>query len=82
MPSNSEPRIQVPCPTCGGQGRSVVTLEMAIDAGDRSMAGTEWGCSHCNGGGWILQEAAPGEISDVSYRAARGEQNELDRRGR
>jgi DnaJ-class molecular chaperone len=62
MSEATKPRTprQVPCPSCGGQGRKFVTREMAIDAGDRQLEGTEWGCSNCNGDGWILEEIEPG----------------------
>lgn len=50
-----------PCTTCGGSGQEVVgenyvTEDMAIDAGDRSMAGMfhsyAYGpCSDCDGSG-------------------------------
>ena len=49
------------CPACGGEGQVIIgehyiTMDMAIDAGDRSMAGTffgyEWGeCDECSGTG-------------------------------
>lgn len=51
----------LPCETCQGEGKipigeHFVTLEMAIDAGDRSMAGAhhsyEYGeCENCQGTG-------------------------------
>lgn len=47
--------VQVQCPECNGAGRFLVTIEMAIDAGDRSMAG-EWICVKCNGAGHWIEE--------------------------
>ena len=54
---------QAQCPNCGGEGREIigenyVTLDMAIDAGDRDMAGMfhsyEYGeCNVCNGTGFL-----------------------------
>lgn len=56
-------RIYSPCEACGGagmvQGREqTVTLDMAIDAGDREMAGSHYGyeqepCDVCDGTGWF-----------------------------
>jgi hypothetical protein len=39
-----------------GHGHMRVTHEMAVDAGDRQLEDMEWGCSTCNGDGWILEE--------------------------
>ncbi len=47
---------QAPCPKCGGTGGDYITVEMASDAGSPQMAGQFWGCSYCNGDGWILVE--------------------------
>jgi hypothetical protein len=58
VPARPTP-IPVPCLSCGGRGSNEITMDMAIDAGDRSMAGEREGCSNCNGHGWILQEVEP-----------------------
>lgn len=57
----SEGASPAPCEACGGSGTVIigehyVTQDMAIDAGDRSMAGSfygyEWGpCDECEGAG-------------------------------
>lgn len=47
------------CLACNGEGHFHVTMEMAIDAGDRSMAGAPIQCSKCNGDGWILADTLP-----------------------
>lgn len=55
----SQPKLEireVECPGCGGQGGFYVTHDMAIDGGDRSMEGQFWGCSRCNGAGYIAVE--------------------------
>ena len=52
--------VQIVCPSCSGEGHRQVTHEMAVDAGDRQLEGTDWGCSNCNGDGWILQEIETG----------------------
>ena len=51
------------CPECGGTGSVIVgtdyvTLDMAIDAGDRELEGTFFGyrygaCPLCQGGGLV-----------------------------
>ena len=51
------------CPQCGGSGQEVVgenrvTQDMAIDAGEPSMAGAfhSWeycACGLCEGSGWV-----------------------------
>lgn len=46
----------VPCPDCGGMGYTIVTPDMASDAGDPEMTGAHWGCSTCNGCGQLQQE--------------------------
>lgn len=45
-PPSSPAGGPVPCPRCGGTGTMV-------DADFR-----QWGCDHCNGGGWILTSGA------------------------
>jgi hypothetical protein len=49
-----------PCPTCCGEGSFIVSHEMAMDAGDRTMEGVAWGCSTCNGSGFVECEPEPG----------------------
>ena len=54
---------QIPCDQCQGEGRicigeHLVTLDMAIDAGDRRLEGThceyEYAqCGKCEGDGWV-----------------------------
>lgn len=55
-PEAEQGQNAMPCPSCGGEGGMYITREMAIDGGDRSMEGQFWGCSRCNGNGWILVE--------------------------
>jgi DnaJ-class molecular chaperone len=57
---------QIQCSECAGSGKiptgeHFVSIEMAIDAGDRSLAGqsmgVEWGpCLKCHGDGWIEED--------------------------
>ena len=39
--------VFVTCPDCGGSGGNYVSREMAMDAGERGMEGTEISCSSC-----------------------------------
>lgn len=45
----------VPCGYCAGYGYTIVTADMASDAGEPDMAGSRETCSNCNGCGQVQE---------------------------
>lgn len=54
--------IETACRSCGGTGVSgVVSYEMAADAGDPRLEGTQVFCFYCGGSGTVFEEVPDGQ---------------------